>query len=89
MDSVTDPRASVDVYKRQVFPINLPSGNPGTPSPCVNPEGGHWVKDSVGWWYACADGASYLKGGWFTINGRDYQFGPSGYMAVSYTHLQH
>ena len=68
----------------EVFPINLPSGNPGTPSPCVNPEGGHWVKDSVGWWYACADGASYLKGGWFTINGRDYQFGPSCYMATGF-----
>ena len=68
----------------EVFPINLPSGNPGTPSPCVNPEGGHWVKDSVGWWYPCADGASYLKGGWFTINGRDYQFGPSGYMATGF-----
>ena len=68
----------------EVFPINLPSGNPGTPSPCVNPEGGHWVKDSVGWWYACADGASYLKGGWFTIDGRDYQFGPSGYMATGF-----
>ena len=68
----------------EVFPINLPSANPGTPSPCVNPEGGHWVKDSVGWWYACADGASYLKSGWFTINGRDYQFGPSGYMATGF-----
>ena len=68
----------------EVFPINLPSGNPGTPSPRVNPEGGHWVKDSVGWWYACADGASYLKSGWFTINGRDYQFGPSGYMATGF-----
>ena len=68
----------------EVFPINLPSGNPGTPSPCVNPEGGHWVKDSVGWWYACADGATYLKGGWFTINGHDYQFGPSGYMATGF-----
>ena len=68
----------------EVFPINLPSANPGTPSPCVSPEGGHWVKDSVGWWYACADGASYLKGGWFTINGRDYQFGPSGYMATGF-----
>ena len=68
----------------EIFPINLPSANPGTPSPCVNPEGGHWVKDSVGWWYACADGASYLKSGWFTINGRDYQFGPSGYMATGF-----
>ena len=68
----------------EIFPINLPSGNPGTPSPCVNPEGGHWVKDSVGWWYACADGSTYLKGGWFTINGHDYQFGPSGYMATGF-----
>ena len=68
----------------EIFPINLPSANPGTPSPCVNPEGGHWVKDGVGWWYACADGASYLKGGWFTINGHDYQFGPSGYMATGF-----
>ena len=68
----------------EIFPINLPSGNPGTPSPCVNPEGGHWVKDGAGWWYACADGTSYLKGGWFTINGHDYQFGPSGYMATGF-----
>ncbi len=68
----------------EIFPINLPSANPGTPSPCVSPEGGHWVKDSVGWWYACADGSTYLKGGWFTINGRDYQFGPSGYMATGF-----
>ena len=68
----------------EIFPINLPSANPGTPSPCVNPEGGHWVKDSVGWWYACADGSTYLKGGWFTINGHDYQFGPSGYMVTGF-----
>ena len=68
----------------EIFPINLPSGNPGTPSPCVNPEGGHWVKDGAGWWYACADGSTYLKGGWFTINGHDYQFGPSGYMATGF-----
>ena len=68
----------------EIFPINLPSGNPGTPSPCVNPEGGHWVKDSVGWWYACADGSTYLKGGWFTINGVDYLFGPTGYMATGF-----
>ena len=73
----------------EVFPINLPSGNPGTPSPCVNPEGGHWVKDSVGWWYACADGSTYLKGGWFTINGHDYQFGPSGYMATGFLKRTH
>ena len=68
----------------EIFPIDLPTGNPGTPSPCVRPDGGHWVKDGAGWWYACADGVGYLKGGWFTINGRDYQFGPSGYMATGF-----
>ena len=68
----------------EIFPINLPSGNPGTPSPCTSPEGGHWVKDGAGWWYACADGTSYLKGGWFTINGVDYLFGPSGYMVTGF-----
>ena len=68
----------------EIFPINLPSGNPGTPSPCVSPEGGHWAKDAVGWWYVCADGQTYLKAGWFTINGRDYQFGPSGYMMTGF-----
>ena len=68
----------------EIFPINLPSGNPGTPSPCTSPEGGHWVKDGAGWWYACADGTSYLKGGWFTINGVDYLFGPTGYMVTGF-----
>ena len=68
----------------EVFPINLLRGNPGTPSPCVSPEGGHWAKDAVGWWYVCADGQTYLKAGWFTINGRDYQFGPSGYMMTGF-----
>ena len=68
----------------EVFPINLLSGNPGTPSPCVSPEGGHWAKDAVGWWYVCADGQTYLKAGWFTIDGRDYQFGPSGYMMTGF-----
>ena len=68
----------------EIFPIGLPSGNPGTPSPCVSPEGGHWAKDGVGWWYVCAGGKQYLKGGWFTINGSDYLFGPSGYMATGF-----
>ena len=67
-----------------VFPINLPSGNPGTPSPCVSPEGGHWVKDTTGWWYVCANETGYLAGGWFTIDGADYQFGPSGYMMTGF-----
>ena len=64
--------------------LNLPSDNTGTVDACVSTEGGHWVKDGAGWWYACADGTSYLKDGWFTINGRDYQFGPSGYMATGF-----
>ena len=68
----------------EVFPIDLPTGNPGTPSPCVSPEDGHWAKDGVGWWYVCAGGKQYLTGGWYTINGRDYMFGPSGYMATGF-----
>ena len=66
------------------FPIDVPSDNTGSPRLCSDPEGGNWVKDGIGWWYACADGRSYLKGGWFTINGRDYLFGPSGYMATGF-----
>ena len=66
------------------FPIDVPSDNTGSPRLCSDPEGGNWVKDGIGWWYACADGGSYLKGGWFTINGRDYLFGPSGYMATGF-----
>ena len=66
------------------FPIDVPSNNTGSPRLCSDPEGGNWVKDGIGWWYACADGGSYLKGGWFTINGRDYLFGPSGYMATGF-----
>ena len=61
--------------------LDLPSENPGA---CLKPDGGHWVKDVAGWWYACADGAGYLKDGWFTINGRDYLFNPSGYMLTGF-----
>ena len=68
----------------EAAPLNLPSDNTGTAGSCASTEGGHWVKDGAGWWYACADGTSYLKDGWFTINGRDYQFGPSGYMATGF-----
>ena len=64
--------------------LNLPSDNTGTTDACASTEGGHWVKDGAGWWYACADGTSYLKNGWYTINGHDYQFGPSGYMATGF-----
>ena len=64
--------------------LNLPSDNTGTADACASPEGGHWVKDAVGWWYVCANGTDYLKAGWFTINGVDYLFGPSGYMATGF-----
>ena len=64
--------------------LTLPTDNPGVTLPCTNPEGGHWAKDAVGWWYVCANGTDYLKGGWFTINGRDYQFGPTGYMMTGF-----
>ena len=62
-------------------PLDLPSENLGE---CLKPDGGHWVKDGAGWWYACAGGKGYLKDGWFTINGSEYLFGPSGYMATGF-----
>ena len=68
----------------EVFSIDLPSGNLGTARSCMDIEGGRWMQDSVGWWYQCANGRDYLSGGWFTINGRDYQFGPAGYMSTGF-----
>ena len=64
--------------------LNLPSDNTGATDACASTDGGHWVKDGAGWWYACADGTSYLKNGWYTINGSEYLFGPSGYMATGF-----
>ena len=64
--------------------LNLASDNTGTADTCMTSEGGHWVKDGAGWWYACAGGKGYLAGGWFTINGSEYLFGPSGYMATGF-----
>ena len=68
----------------EALTLDLPSDNTGAVDGCVSPEGGHWVKDGVGWWYQCADVRGYLKNGWFTINGSDYLFGPSGYMATGW-----
>ena len=65
----------------EAVPLDLPSENLGE---CLKPDGGHWVKDGAGWWYACAGGKGYLKDGWFTINGSEYLFGPSGYMATGF-----
>ena len=64
--------------------VNLPTGCPSIPPFCADPTGGHWVKGSGGWWYACADGSTYLANGWFTINGSDYSFGPDGYMMTGF-----
>ena len=64
--------------------LNLPSDNAGTADACASTDGGHWVKDGAGWFYTCADGTSYLKGGWYTINGSEYLFGPSGYLATGF-----
>ena len=68
----------------EALTLNLPSNNTGTVDPCASTEGGHWTKDAAGWFYTCADGKSYLKDGWYTINGSDYLFGPSGYMATGF-----
>ena len=68
----------------EALTLNLPSDNTGTSEACASTEGGHWTKDAAGWFYTCADGTSYLKGGWYTINGSDYLFGPSGYMATGF-----
>ena len=67
-----------------VVTVNLPTGRPSIPPFCADPTGGHWVKGSGGWWYACADGSTYLANGWFTINGSDYSFGPDGYMMTGF-----
>ncbi len=68
----------------EALTLNLPSNNTGAADACTSTEGGHWTKDAAGWFYTCADGTSYLKGGWYTINGSDYLFGPSGYMATGF-----
>ena len=68
----------------EALTLNLPSNNTGTADACTSTKGGHWTKDAAGWFYTCADGTSYLKGGWYTINGSDYLFGPSGYMATGF-----
>ena len=64
--------------------LDLPIGSHSATGSCTDTEGGRWIKDSGGWWYQCANGRDYLQGGWFTINGRDYQFGPAGYMMTGF-----
>lgn len=38
---------------------------------------GQWMSDSSGWWYQNADG-SYLKSGWYWIDGCCYYFNSNG-----------
>ncbi|SPT55313.1 S8 family serine peptidase [Schaalia odontolytica] len=64
--------------------LDLPSDNPGATEACASTDGGNWVKDGAGWWYACAGGKGCLANGWFTIDGSEYLFGPSGYMATGF-----
>ena len=64
--------------------LDLPIGSHSATGSCTDTEGGRWIKDSGGWWYQCANGRDYLQGGWFTISGRDYQFGPAGYMMTGF-----
>ena len=65
----------------EALTLDLPSDNPGV---CITADGGHWAKDSLGWWYQCANGKEYLKNGWFTIGGRDYRFDSDGYMMTGW-----
>ena len=64
--------------------LELPIGTHSATGSCTDTAGGRWIKDSGGWWYQCANGRGYLKNGWFTISGRDYQFGATGYMKTGW-----
>lgn len=46
---------------------------------CMNVYAGQWVEDDNGWWYQNNDG-TYLKGGWYWINGSSYSFKDNGYI---------
>lgn len=45
---------------------------------------GQWMPDSVGWWYQNTDG-SYLKSGWYWIDGCCYYFNSNGYILTDTT----
>ena len=86
----TESEGSVGPDGRYVYHVEIPlsaiaqawtdQGGSGTADACTSPEGGHWVKDGAGWWYACTDGTSYLKGGWVRDGGSWYYLSPSGAM---------
>lgn len=56
------------------------SVKPGTPYDLDN---AGWKKDSNGWWYDNGD-STYPKNTWETIDGKEYYFNASGYMATGW-----
>ena len=86
----TDDEATTAADGTRAYHVEIPfkdiaqawtdQGGSGTADACTSPEGGHWVKDGAGWWYACTDGTSYLKGGWGRDGGSWYYLSPSGAM---------
>ncbi len=49
---------------------------------CIPTYAGQWLKDDTGWWYENSNG-SYLKSGWYWIDGKSYLFNDSGYILVN------
>lgn len=51
---------------------------------CMPAYAGQWLKDDTGWWYQNNDG-SYLKSGWYWVDGASYLFNDNGYIYTSTT----
>lgn len=51
---------------------------------CMPAYAGQWLKDDTGWWYQNNDG-TYLKNGWYWIDGASYLFNDNGYIYQSTT----
>ena len=51
---------------------------------CMPAYAGQWIKDDTGWWYQNNDG-TYLKNGWYWIDGASYLFNDNGYIYQSTT----
>ena len=43
---------------------------------------GQWLEDDTGWWYQNSDN-SYVKSGWYWIDGKSYFFSDSGYILTN------
>lgn len=61
-------------------------GTDGSWIPNQEKSTGHWVKDSIGWWYQNSDG-SYPRNTWKQINSDWYYFNASGYMHTGWLQL--